>query len=302
MSPLISSVRFSTTFHSLCTTAIRAMSTNVMLNPKYDAKEVTIKYLDGKDNGIAVIGLNRPAACNAFGRTLVDQLSNVISSVRADTKLRVLIIRSLVPKVFCAGADLRERLKMDNSEVPKFVCSLRSIMSNIESLPTPVISAIDGVALGGGLELALATDIRVAVSEAKMGLVETKLAIIPGAGGTQRLPRLVGPAKAKELIYTGRIFNGEDAMKIGLVNQVVPQNKDGDAAYQSALSIAREILPNGPIGVKVAKVAISTGIEVPITDGLEIENQCYSKVVDTKDRIEGLTAFVTKRVPVYQGV
>ncbi|XP_076669990.1 methylglutaconyl-CoA hydratase, mitochondrial [Andrena cerasifolii] len=302
MSPLISSVRFSTTFHSLCTTAIRAMSTNVMLNPKYDAKEVTIKYLDGKDNGIAVIGLNRPAACNAFGRTLVDQLSNAISSVRADTKLRVLIIRSLVPKVFCAGADLRERLKMDNSEVLKFVCSLRSIMCNVESLPTPVISAIDGVALGGGLELALATDIRVAVSEAKMGLVETKLAIIPGAGGTQRLPRLIGPAKAKELIYTSRIFDGEDAMKIGLVNQVVPQNKDGDAAYQSALSIAREILPNGPIGVKVAKVAISTGIEVPITDGFEIENQCYSEVVDTKDRIEGLTAFVTKRVPVYQGV
>ena len=226
------------------------MSTNVMLNPKHDTKEVTIKYLDGKDNGIAVIGLNRPSACNAFGRTLVDQLSNAISSVRADTKLRVLIIRSLVPKVFCAGADLRERLKMDNSEVPKFVCTLRSIMSSIESLPTPVISALDGVALGGGLELALATDIRVAVSDAKMGLVETKLAIIPGAGGTQRLPRLVGPAKAKELIYTGRIFNGEDAMKIGLVNQVVPQNKDGDAAYQSALSIAREILPNGPIGVK----------------------------------------------------
>lgn len=249
MSPLISSVRFST-FHSLCTTAIRAMSTNVMLNPKYDAKEVTIKYLDGKDNGIAVIGLNRPAACNAFGRTLVDQLSNAISSVRADTKLRVLIIRSLVPKVFCSGADLRERSKMDNSEVLKFVSSLRSIMCNVESLPTPVISAIDGVALGGGLELALATDIRVAVSEAKMGLVETKLAIIPGAGGTQRLPRLVGPAKAKELIYTARIFDGEDAMKIGLINQVVPQNKDGDAAYQSALSIAREILPNGPIGVK----------------------------------------------------
>ena len=301
MSPLISSVRFSTTLHSLCTTAIRAMSTNTMLNPKYNAKEVTIKYLDGKDNGIAVIGLNRPAACNAFGRTLVDQLSNAISSVRADTKLRVLIIRSLVPKVFCAGADLRERLKMDNSEVSKFVSSLRSIMCSVESLPTPVISAIDGAALGGGLELALATDIRVAVSEAKMGLVETKLAIIPGAGGTQRLPRLIGPAKAKELIYTGRVFDGEDAMKIGVVNQVVPQNKDGDAAYQTALSIAREILPNGPIGVKVAKVAISTGIEVPITDGFEIEHQCYSKVVDTKDRIEGLTAYATKRVPVYQG-
>jgi len=113
-----------------------------------------------------------------------------------------------------------------------------------------VISAIDGAALGGGLELALATDIRVASSEATMGLVETKLAIMPGAGGTQRLPRIIGAAKAKELIYTARILVGEQACTIGLVNEAVPQNKTGDAAYQTALSIAREILPNGPIGVR----------------------------------------------------
>ncbi|XP_076242989.1 methylglutaconyl-CoA hydratase, mitochondrial [Calliopsis andreniformis] len=302
MASLVTSTRFSTALHSFYITAIRAASTNALLNPKDDPKEIIIKYLDGKDNGIAVLGLNRPIAQNALGRSLINQLSSTISSVREDTKLRVLIVRSLVPKIFCAGADLRERLKMDNSEVSNFVSLLRNIMNNVESLSIPVISAIDGVALGGGLELALATDIRVASSEAKMGLVETKLAIIPGAGGTQRLPRLVGPAKAKELIYTARILDGEDAKEIGLVNQVVPQNKDGDAAYQAALSIAREILPNGPIGVKVAKVAISKGIEVPITDGLEIEKQCYSKTIDTKDRIEGLAAFVTKRVPVYQGM
>ncbi|KOC65835.1 Enoyl-CoA hydratase domain-containing protein 2, mitochondrial [Habropoda laboriosa] len=273
-----------------------------MLNPKDDAKEVVLKYLDGKDNGIVVLGLNRPAVCNALGKTLVNQFSDAISSVREDNKLRVLIIRSLVPKIFCAGADLRERAKMDNSEVPKFVSFLRNMMSNVEHLPTPVISAIDGFALGGGLELALATDIRVASLEAKMGLVETKWAIIPGAGGTQRLPRIIGTAKAKELIYTSRLVDGEQAMKIGLVNQVVPQNKSGDAAYQAALTIAREILPNGPIGVKVAKTAISKGLQVPITDGLEIEKQCYAKTVDTKDRIEGLAAFAAKRIPIYQGM
>ncbi|XP_054010785.1 methylglutaconyl-CoA hydratase, mitochondrial [Hylaeus anthracinus] len=302
MGPLITNIKFNPTFRSLCTCATRAFSTNVMLNPKDDAKEVTLKYLDGKDNGIVVLGLNRPAARNALGKNLVNQLSDAISCIKEDTKLRVLIVRSLVPKIFCAGADLRERLKMDNLEVSNFVSSLRDITNTIESLPTPVISAIDGIAVGGGLELALATDIRVAAAEAQMGLVETKLAIIPGAGGTQRLPRIVGPAKAKELIYTSRILDGEDAMEIGLVNQVVPQNKEGDAAYQVALSIAREILPNGPLGVKVAKVAISKGLEVSIVDGLEIERQCYNKIVDTKDRIEGLTAFVTKRVPVYQGI
>ncbi|KZC07307.1 PREDICTED: methylglutaconyl-CoA hydratase, mitochondrial [Dufourea novaeangliae] len=302
MATVVTNIRLTPMFRSVCATAIRALSTNAMLNPKDDTKEVILKYLDGKDNGIVVLGLNRPASRNAFGRTLVNQLSEAVSCIKEDTKLRVLIIRSLVPKIFCAGADLRERLKMDNSEASKFVSSLQNIMNNIESLPTPVISAIDGIALGGGLELALASDIRVATLEAKMGLVETKLAIIPGAGGTQRLPRIVGPAKAKELIYTARVLDGKDAMKIGLLNEVVPQNKDGDAAYQAALSIAREILPNGPIGVKVAKVAISNGLEVPIADGLEIERQCYSQIVDTKDRIEGLTAFVSKRVPVYQGM
>ncbi|XP_014601419.1 PREDICTED: methylglutaconyl-CoA hydratase, mitochondrial isoform X2 [Polistes canadensis] len=174
-------------------------------------------------------------------------------------------------------------------------------MNDIETIPIPVISAIDGIALGGGLELALATDIRIAASEAKLGLVETKLAIIPGAGGTQRLPRIVGSAIAKELIYAARVLNGQQARNISLVNEAVSQNKNGDAAYQAALLLAREILPNGPIGVKLAKEAISKGMEVSIKDGLEIEKACYNKVIDTEDRLEGLSAFTAKRVPIYKG-
>ncbi|XP_014472335.1 PREDICTED: methylglutaconyl-CoA hydratase, mitochondrial [Dinoponera quadriceps] len=303
MAPLATSVRVGV-FHQLCICASRTLATSAMPSNsivKDEAREVIVNYLDGKDNGIAVIGLNRPAAKNSFGKGMVSQLYETLAALRQNDKLRVLILRSLVPKVFCAGADLRERLKMDSGEVPRFVSSLRSLFSDMETLPAPVISAIDGIALGGGLEMALATDIRVAASEAKMGLVETKLAIIPGGGGTQRLPRIVGTAKAKELIYTARILDGDQALRIGLVNQVVPQNKTGDAAYQEALSIAREILPNGPIGVRLAKVAISEGVEVPLKDGLEVERQCYSKIVDTKDRIEGLAAFAAKRVPVYQG-
>ncbi|KYN10075.1 PREDICTED: methylglutaconyl-CoA hydratase, mitochondrial [Trachymyrmex cornetzi] len=301
MVSLVASVRATSSLYHFCACTARTLATSAMPSPKDEAKEVIVSYLDGKDNGIAVLGLNRSAARNSFGKTLISQLNEALASIRQNNKPRVLIIRSLVPKVFCAGADLRERFKMDNSEVLQFVSSLRELMTNVETLPTPVISAIDGAALGGGLELALATDIRVASSEAKMGLVETKLAIIPGAGGTQRLPRIIGAAKAKELIYTARILDGEQALQIGLVNEVVPQNKVGDAAYQMALSIAREILPNGPIGVRLAKVAISKGMEVSQEDGMEIEEQCYSKLVNTKDRIEGLAAFAAKRVPIYQG-
>lgn len=233
--------------------APRCLSTRQSLETKLEeapSREVIVKYLDGKDNGIAVIGLNRPDSKNALGKRLVEQLFSAMDTVRRDSKIRALIVRSLVPRVFCAGADLKERATMEPSEVGRFVSSLRGLADDLENIGAPVISAIDGAALGGGLELALACDIRTASSEAKMGLVETKLAIIPGAGGTQRLPRIVGTAIAKELIFTGRILDGQQAHELGLVNRVVNQNKEGDAAYREALEIAREILPNGPIGVR----------------------------------------------------
>lgn len=250
MVSLMASIRVTSTLHHFCTCAARTLATSAMPSPKDETREVIINYLDGKDNGIAVLGLNRPTARNSLGQVLIEQLTKTLDTIKQNDKLRVLIIRSLVPKVFCAGADLRERMRMDTSEVPKFVSSLRDLTTKVENLPTPVISAIDGAALGGGLELALATDIRIASTEATMGLVETQLAIIPGAGGTQRLPRIIGVAKAKELIYTARILNGEQACMIGLVNETIPQNKTGDAAYQMALSIAREILSKGPISIR----------------------------------------------------
>ena len=149
--------------------------------------------------------------------------------------------------------------------------------------------------------MALACDLRVASKDCKMGLVETKLAIIPGAGGTQRLPRIVGPSLAKELIFTARTLGGEEAEKIGLVNHCVDQNERGDAAFQKAVDLAREILPNGPLGVKMAKVAINKGMEVDIGSGMAIEEGCYAQVIPTKDRLEGLLAFKEKRKPVYTG-
>ena len=143
--------------------------------------------------------------------------------------------------------------------------------------------------------------VRVASDNAKMGLTETRLAIIPGGGGTQRLPRVVGIGKAKELIYSARILNGRDAEKIGLVNHCVDQNEAGDAAYLKSLQLAREILPNGPIGVTMAKMAINKGSEVDIASGLAFEEAAYAQVIPTKDRIEALTAFREKRKPVFKG-
>lgn len=263
--------------------------------------DVVVENLSGDCSGITVFGLNRPASKNAISRNLLKEFKEAIDGVRHDSSVRVVLLRSMVPGVFCAGADLKERAKMKPEEVGPFVAKARAMISDIENLPMPVIVALDGAALGGGLEMALAGDLRVAANTTKMGLVETKLAIIPGAGGTQRLPRLVGAAKAKELIFTAAVINGKEGEEIGLVNYVVPQNETGDAAYLRSVELAKKIIPNGPVGVKMAKVAISRGIEVDLATGLSIEEACYAQVIPTKDRIEGLMAFKEKRTPNYKG-
>ena len=264
-------------------------------------QDLVVDYLEEEDHGIVVFGINRPKAMNALSKNLVTNLSSAIDAVKFDKNCRVVIIRSLAKGAFCAGADLKERAKMTPAEVGPFVAKGREIIGAWDKLPMPVIAAIDGVALGGGLEMALACDLRVASDNAKLGLTETRLAIIPGGGGTQRLPRVVGIGKAKELIYSARILNGKDAEKIGLVNHCVDQNEAGDAAYQKSLQLAREILPNGPIGVTMAKMAINKGSEVDIASGLALEEAAYAQVIPTKDRIEALTAFREKRKPVFKG-
>jgi len=190
---------------------------------------------------------------------------------------------------------------MSADEVGPFVGKLRGVLHEMQKFPFPTIAAIDGVAVGGGLEMALGYDMRVASSNAKMGLVETKLAIIPGAGGTQNLARVVGTSKAKELIFTGRVLTGKEAEKIGLVNYLVDQNPEGDAAYQRALKLAMEIIPQGPVALRMAKQAINCGSEVDLATGLAFEQACYAQVIPTKDRLEGLKAFSEKRKPKYKG-
>lgn len=248
-----------------------------------------------------MIGLNRGPAKNAFSRSLVEKLIETVDTLKHDKQVRVVILRSLVPGVFCAGADLKERATMTQIDTEKFVNKLRTVLSQIEQLPMPTIAALDGVALGGGLEMALACDLRTAAKDTKLGLVETRLAIIPGAGGTQRLPRVLNVSLAKELIFTARVFNGQEAKDMAVVNHAVEQNETKDAAYLKALQLAQEILPNGPVGVRMAKKAIDKGIQVDLNTGYAIEEACYAQVIPTKDRLEGLKAFAEKRKPVYKG-
>ncbi|KAK3715804.1 hypothetical protein RRG08_001145 [Elysia crispata] len=263
--------------------------------------EFSLSLLDGAKEGIAVMSMRRFRYKNAMGKNLIQKFLDSMEEVKFNNKIRVVVLRSEVPGVFCAGADLKERLKMSPQEVGAFLSKLRLSVTEFHNLPVPTIAALDGSALGGGLELALACDLRTAASNAKIGLVETGLAIIPGGGGTQRLPRIVGPSKAKELIFTSRVMDGWQALEMGVVNHCAEQNDAGDAAYLQAMKLAEEILPNGPVALRMAKAAINRGVEVELESGMRFEEAYYAQVIPTKDRMEGLLAFKEKRKPKYQG-
>lgn len=256
-----------------------------------------VERLDGSDRGILLLGLERPEAKNALGRQLLREFIEALRLVAEDGSLRVVILHSLVPGVFCAGADLKERAGMTQEEATAFVMQLRATFTALENLPMPTLAAIEGAALGGGLELALACDLRVVGGSASLGLPETSLAIIPGAGGTQRLPRLTGRARAKELIFTARKFGAEEALRYGIADRIT----EPGGALGSALELAREILPNGPIALRAAKAAVDGGLDLNREGGLLLEAECYAKVIPTQDRLEGLAAFKEKRKPLYRG-
>lgn len=250
-----------------------------------------------EEQGIALLRLNRPDVMNSLNFDLLRQLKEQIDRLRFNKEVRVVVITGAGEKAFCAGADLKERAQMDELQVKQFIYPIRNLFTEIEQLNKPVIAAVNGVALGGGTELALACDIRLASESASMGLTETKLAIIPGAGGTQRLPRLVGRAKAKELIFTGRRVDAREAYEMGLVNKVCP----ADRLLEECREMAAMITENGPIALEQAKYAINQGLEADINTGLAIESNAYWITIPTEDRTEGLKAFREKRKPEYKG-
>ena len=260
---------------------------------------IVLTKLDGDNDGVAKLIFNRPSAANAMGRKMLDELqSAIVHLTDHETNVRCVVLSSATDKVFSAGADLRERSTMTQDEAAEFVTSLRRTFDSLANLPMPVISAIEGVAVGGGLEIALTSDIIVAGENAKFGLPETSLAIIPGAGGTQRLPRLIGVARSKELIFSARRIDAETAHEYGLVQHVVPAGE----AQRKALEIAKEIASNGPLAIRAAKSAILQGMDAAsLTEAMEIERKYYQTIIPTEDRLEGLAAFREKRKPEYKG-
>ncbi len=248
-------------------------------------------------DGIAILTLNRAKVMNSFDFALLYALKEQIEAFKFNNNIRVVIITGAGQKAFCAGADLKERTTYSESQVKTFIFTIRNLFTSIEHLNKPAIAAVNGVALGGGTELALACDIRIASMNALMGLTETRLAIIPGAGGTQRLPRLIGRGKAKELIFTGRRVDAIEALQIGLVNQICEQ----ESLLDECLKMAAMICETGPIAIEQAKYAINYGLETDLHTGLGIESNAYWVTIPTEDRLEGLAAFQEKRKPVYKG-
>lgn len=242
--------------------------------------------------------IDRPERRNALARATVREIGRLARAAARDEAVRVVVITGAGDKAFSAGADLKERRSMSEEEVYDFLALYRAAFGYLDRLDKPVVAAMEGVAFGGGLELALACDFRVMSRHAKIGLTEVSLAIIPGAGGTQRLTRLVGAARAKELILLSRRIDAEEALRIGLVNRLADE---GQTALDAALAFCEPLAAAAPIAVGAALAAIDAAGDLPLAAGLLFERECYERTMGTEDREEALVAFAEKRAPVFKG-
>jgi enoyl-CoA hydratase len=254
--------------------------------------ELIIKYRDQ----IAILTLNRPEVHNAINMSMRAQLEKIWDDFYQNNEVRVVLITGK-GKSFCAGVDLKERINM----TPKQVSQLRErgpiIQSKIINLPKPVIAAVNGNALAGGCEITLACDIRIASENATFGLPEINLGIIPGGGGTQLLPRIVGDAIAREIIFTGKKIDASEALRIGLVNQVVSNSE----LLEKSIQFAANLVQKSPTSLKNAKKSINRWRETGLSEGFQFEAQAYLNCIPSKDRIEALKAFSEKRTPIFTG-
>lgn len=250
-----------------------------------------------KENNIAYITINREDSLNCFNYDTLHQLQQVVDAISIDPEVKVIIITGAGDRSFSAGADLKERKTLKESDVRRNVKAIRDVFNSIANLPQPTIAAVNGYAFGGGFELMIACDFSIAAEGVKMGLTETSWAIIPGAGGTQRLPRLVGEMRAKELIFTARKFTAEEGIQLGVVLKVVQIEN----LLNSCEQLANEIMKNGPVAITQAKYAITQGMNTDLQTGLAIESKAYELTIPTEDRMEALLAFSEKRNPVFLG-
>lgn len=247
-----------------------------------------------KENGVATITLNRPPL-NPLNSQVFRELSRAADELQADASVKAVILTGSGDKAFAAGADVSEMAQMTPVEVYDFCQASLAAFQKIENLGKPVIAAIKGMALGGGSELAMCCDFRLAADNAKFGQPEVGLGIIPGGGGTQRLPRLVGTAKAKEILFLGEIFDAAEAEKIGLVNKVVP----ADSVLDEAQKLAKKLAAKPAVAMRMLKTAVNTGMNMDITSALNVEIQNFAIAFASDDRKEGISAFLEKRKPNY---
>ncbi|WP_456410461.1 enoyl-CoA hydratase/isomerase family protein [Oceanithermus sp.] len=247
------------------------------------------------EGGIAWVTFTRPGALNALAADVLREIAEVTEVIAEDPEVKVAVFTG-EGKAFVAGADISEINALEDVFVGReFALAGQEVMNHIAALPVPTIAAINGYALGGGLELALACDLRVAAKGAKLGLPEVGLGLIPGFGGTQRLPRLVGVGRAFDLILTGRHVPAEEALQLGLVNRVA------DDAVAAARELAQQIMKNSPVALALAKEAVARGSDVPLPEALEIEADLFGMACTTHDMREGTTAFLEKRAPEFKG-
>jgi methylglutaconyl-CoA hydratase len=247
---------------------------------------------------VAIWTIQRPLRMNSLSRDLLLAFGRLSREAASNASVRAVVVTGAGDKVFCAGADLKERRGMSENDVRVQIDLYRSELASLDRCPKPVVAAINGVALGGGLELALVCDLRVAASHAELGFPETSLGIIPGGGGTQRLPRLIGEARAKELILLARRLSAGEALAWGLVNRVTPE---GASVVDDAVSWLAPVAQGAPIAQAAALEAIDRAPDLPLDLGLELEKVSYDKVLVSEDRREALEAFAAKRKPVFYG-
>lgn len=248
-------------------------------------------------DGIAILTINRPEALNALNREVLVDLGAAVAEAASDRDIKVLIITGAGEKAFVAGADIAAMKDMTPMEARRFAAEGQAVLAAIENLEKPVIAAINGYCLGGGCELAMACDIRIASDRARLGQPEVNLGIPPGFAGTQRLARLVGRGKAKELIFTGEMIDAATAERIGLVQVVVPHAE----LPAKAREMARKIAAKSQVAVRMAKAAINRGLDTDLATGSAYEAEVFSLCFATADQKEGMEAFLDKRKPVFPG-
>ena len=250
--------------------------------------------LEVKD-GIGYITINRPAALNALSSEVLTDLNLVLDEVEKHEDIRVVILTGQGDKAFVAGADIKEMDQMSPIQAFEYMTYANDTFTRLSDLTQPTIAVLNGYALGGGLELALSTDIRIGFEKTMVGFPEVGLGIIPGFAGTQRMSRLIGTSKTKELIYTARIVKGNEAYDLGILNKLVP----AEELLSSAEELAKSVMKNAPLAVEKAKHVIQVGSELPLKNAIRLETEAEALLFSTEDKVEGMRAFVEKRKAVF---